>query len=136
MDNKIKENTFVSRISPTGTHCTARVRWVNEKGEAGITYITPDSYAGTAQVVDVDELTALQNDIIEDLKDVPKEDLIAAITRLRGARLPKKLAARRPSTRKKSVKSKLSLVLAEGGDALDALLIRAAKEKREEEEIK
>ena len=136
MSEEVKENSLVNRISPAGTHCTARVRWVNDKGEAGVTYIAPDSYKGSAQVVDVSELTVIQSDMKEDLKDVPTEDLITAITRLRGARLPKKLAARSPSTRKKSVKSKLSLLLAEGGDALDALLARAAKEKKEEEENK
>jgi len=132
MNNEVKENTLVSKVSPTGTYCTARVRWVNEKGDAGITFITPESHKGGAEVVSVDELTVIQGDIKEDLKDVPIEDLIAAITRLRGARLPKKLSARKPSTRKKSTKSKLDTLLAEGGSELDALIARAAKEIRDE----
>ena len=132
MENEVKENTLVKRISPTGTVLTARVRWVNEKGEAGVTYITPDSYKGSAQVVDVDELEVLQGDIKEDLKDVSTKDLIAAITRLRGARVPKKPAARRTSVRKKSNESKLDKLLAEGGSELDNLVQKAIRELKEE----
>ena len=132
MDNEVKENTLVRRISPTGTELTARVRWVNEKGEAGVTYITPDSYSGSAQVVDVDELEVIQEDIGEDLKDVSTKDLIAAITRLRGARVPKKPIARKTSVRKKSNKSKLDKLLAEGGAELDALVQKAIRELKEE----
>ena len=133
MNNEVKENTLVKRISPAGTVLTARVRWVNEKGEAGVTYITPDSYKGSAQVVDVDELEVLQGDIKEDLKDVSTKDLIAAITRLRGARVPKKPAARKASVRKKSAKTKLDKLLAEGGSELDNLVQKAVRELKEEE---
>ena len=132
MNNEVKENTLVKRISPTGTLLTARVRWVNEKGEAGVTYITPDSYKGSAQVVDVDELEVLQGDIKEDLKDVSTKDLIAAITRLRGARVPKKPTARKTFVRKKSNKTKLDKLLAEGGAELDALVQKAIRELKEE----
>lgn len=132
MNNEVKENTLVKRISPAGTELTARVRWVNEKGEAGITYITPDSYKGSAQVVDTDELKVIQGDIKEDLKDVSTKDLIAAITRLRGARMPKKLTMRKTSIRKKSAKSKLDKLFEEGGSELDALVQKAVKELKEE----
>ena len=132
MNNEVKENTLVKRISPAGTVLTARVRWVNEKGEAGVTYITPDSYSGSAQVVDVDELEVIQEDIREDLKDVSTKDLIAAITRLRGMRMPAKLTTRKTSVGKKVRKSKLDKLLEEGGSELDALLAKAAKELKEE----
>ena len=132
MSNEVKENTLVRRISPAGTELTARVRWVNEKGEAVVTYITPDSYKGSAQVVDVDELEVIQGDIKEDLKDVSTKDLIAAITRLRGARMPKKLTIRKASVRKKSNKSKLDKLLAEGGSELDNLVQKAVRELKEE----
>lgn len=132
MNNEVKENTLVKRISPTGTVLTARVRWVNEKGEAGVTYITPDSYSGSAQVVDVDELEVIQEDIGGDLKDVSTKDLIAAITRLRGARVPKKPTARKTSVRKKSNESRLDKLFAEGGAELDALVQKAIRELKEE----
>lgn len=133
MNGEIKENDIVKRISPTGTECVARVRWVNDKGEAGVTYITPDSYKGSAQVVAVEELEVIQESMGKDLKDVPTTDLIAAIKRLRGMRTPKKPATRRASTRKQSVKSKLDMLFEEGGDALDGLVARAIKEIKEEE---
>ena len=133
MNNKVKENTLVKRISPAGTECVARVRWVNEKGEAGVTYLSPDSFKGSAQVVDIEELEVIQNDIEGDLKDMSTKDLIAAVKRLRGMRLPKKLATRSPHTRKTSVKSKLDALFAEGGNVLDGLIQRAVKEIKEEE---
>ena len=133
MNNKVKENTLVKRISPAGTECVARVRWVNEKGEAGVTYLSPDSYKGSAQVVDIEELEVIQNDIEGDLKDMSTKDLIAAVKRLRGMRLPKKLATRSPRIRKTSVKSKLDALFAEGGNVLDGLIQRAVKEIKEEE---
>lgn len=133
MNDEIKENTLVKRMSPAGTELTARVRWVNDKGEAGVTYITPDHWAGSAQVVDMEELEVIQGNMEEDLKDVPTKELIVAITRLRGARLPKKPATRKPSTRKKSVKSKLDTLFAEGGEVLDDLIAKAVKEIKEEE---
>lgn len=131
--SEIKENDVVKRMSPSGTHLVARVRWVNDKGEAGITYLSPEKWEGTAQVVDIEELEVVQNGM-GDLTKTSTKELIAAITRLRGARLPKKLAVRGTSTRKKAAKSKLDAILAEGGGALDALLAQAAKEIKEEEE--
>lgn len=136
MNNEVKENTLVRRMSPAGTPLIARVRWVNDKGEAGVTYIAPESYKDSAQVVDVDELEVIQENMGKDLKDVPTKDLVAAITRLRGMRLPKKPTARKASVRKQSAKSKLDAVLAEGGEALNELIAKAAKELKEEEENK
>ena len=132
MNNKVKENTLVKRISPAGTELVGRVRWVNEKGEAGITYIEPDSYKGSAQVVDVEELEVIQNDMEGDLKDVPTKDLISAIKRLRGMRAPKKPATRKAYTKKASAKSKLDALLAGGGEELDGLIAKAIKEIKEE----
>lgn len=131
--NEIKQNDIVRRISPTGEHLVARVRWVNDKEEAGVTYLSPNSWEGSAQVVDTEELEVIKNGM-GDLTKTSTKELIAAITRLRGARLPKKPAARRPSIRKKSTKSKLDAILADGGEALDALLAQAAKEIKEEKE--
>lgn len=136
MNNEVKENTTVKRINSAGEELIGRVRWVNEKGDAGVTYIAPDSYKGSAQVVRVEELEVIQGDIGKDLKDVPMTDLVAAITRLRSMRLPKKLATRGPSTRKQAAKSKLDVLFKEGGGALDALIQRAVKEIKEEEENK
>ena len=133
MNNKVKENTLVKRMSPAGTECIGRVRWVNEKGQAGITYNFPDSYKGSAQVVDVEELEVIQNNIEGDLKDVPTKDLIAAIKRLRGMRLPKKPTTRGLRTRKTSIKSKLDALFAEGGNVLDELIQKAMSEIKEEE---
>ena len=133
MNNEVKENDLVKRVSPSGTVLTARVRWVNEKGEAGVTYITPEAWQGGAQVVDVKELEVIQGNIKEDLKDVSTKDLIAAITRLRGARVPKKPTARKTSVRKKSNKSKLDKLFAEGGSELDNLVQKAVRELKEEE---
>lgn len=132
MNNEIKENTLVRRFSPSGTELTARVRWVNDKGEAGVTYITPEAWQGSAQVVSVDELEILQENITGDLKDVSTSNLIKAITRLRGMRMPAKLPTRRASTGKKARKSKLDKLLAEGGSELDGLLQKAVKELKEE----
>ena len=132
MNNEVKENTLVKRISPAGTELVGRVRWVNEKGEAGITYIEPESYKGSAQVVDVEELEVIQNDIEGDLKDVPTKDLISAIKRLRGMRLPKKPATRKAYTKKTSAKSKLDAMFATGGEELDGLIAKAIKEIKEE----
>ena len=134
MSNKVKENDVVKRISPTGTDLLARVRWVNEKGEAGVTYLAPDSWAGSAQVVEVDELEVVKEGIGEELKYSTKAELIAAIGRLRKMRLPKKTATRRASTRKPSVKSKLDMLFAEGGDAFADIIKRTVKEMKEEEE--
>jgi len=129
---EVKQNDIVKRISPAGTELTARVRWVNEKGEAGVTYISPNSYKGSAQVVDVDELEVIEEGI-GDLSQTSTKDLIAAINRLRGARLPKKLSARKPRARKKkTVKEKLEELFAEGGSELDALIAKAAEEIRNE----
>jgi hypothetical protein len=133
MKDEVKENTIVEMTTSTGIVCTARVRWVNDKGQAGITYIAPDSHKGAASVVEVEELEVIQRDMGEDLKDVPTKDLVAAITRLRSGRLPKKMSARKPSVRKQSVKSKLDALFAEGGDGLDALITKAVKEIKEEE---
>lgn len=36
MSNEVKENTIVKRISSAGEELIGRVRWVNEKGDAGI----------------------------------------------------------------------------------------------------
>ena len=131
MNNKVKENDIVRRISPAGTDLVARVRWVNEKGEAGVTYIAPDSWKGGAQVVDIEELEVIQEGMGQDLKDVPKEDLIAAIKRLRGIRTPKGASARKTS--KRAIKSKLDVLFEEGGSKLDGLVARAIKEIKEEE---
>jgi len=129
---EVKENDIVKRISPTGTDLVARVRWVNEKGEAGVTYISPEAWKGSAQVVDLDELEVVKEGI-GDLQNTSTKDLIAAINRLRGARLPKKLSPRKPYKRKKKTKEdKLNELFAEGGSELDALIARAAKEIREE----
>jgi hypothetical protein len=136
MNNTVKENTLVKRISPSGTELVARVRWVNEKGEAGVTYLSPDSWKGGAQVVDVSELEVIREDMGEDLKDVPTKDLVAAITRLRGMRLPKRVSARKTSTKRKSVKSKLDILFEAGGSELDSLVARAVKEIKEEEKSK
>ena len=133
MNNQVKENTLVRRISPTGTDLVARVRWVYDKGEAGVTYLAPDSWKDSAQVVDIKELEVIQEDMGKDLQYVPTKDLIAAITRLRGMRLPKKPTTRKASVRKQSTKSKLDALLAEGGSELDELLARAKKEIKEEE---
>ena len=132
MNNEVKENTLVKRISPAGTELIARVRWVNEKGEAGVTYISPDSYKGSAQVVGVEGLEVIQEDKGKDLKDVPTEDLIAAIKRLRGMRLPKNPTTRSLRARKTSAKSKLDALLAEGGNVLDELIQKAIEEIKEE----
>lgn len=132
MNNEIKENDVVKRISPSGTHLVARVRWVNDKGEAGITYLSPEKWEGNAQVVDIEELEVVQNGM-GDLTNTSTKELIDAITRLRGARLPKKLAARGTSTRKKAVKTKLDVLFEEGGAALDDLIQKAVKEIRKEE---
>ena len=136
MNNEVKENDIVKRISPAGTECIARVRWVNDKGEAGVTYLAPENWEGSAQVVDVEELEVIKEGMGKDLKYVPTEELKAAITRLRSMRLPKRLAAHRPSVGKKSVRSKLDVLFAEGGGALDELITRAVKEIKEEEENK
>ena len=133
MSEEVKENDIVKRISPTGTELLARVRWVNEKGEAGVTYVAPESWEGGAQVVDVDELEVVEEAIGEELKHATKAELIAAITRLRSMRLPKKSTTRKASTRKLSVKSKLDTLFAEGGSELDTLIQKAVKEIREEE---
>lgn len=127
MSNEIKENDIVRRMSPSGTPLIARVRWVNDKGEAGITYLSPEKWEGSAQVVDVEELEVVQNGM-GDLTKTNTKELIAAITRLRGMRLPKKLTARSPST-----KSKLDVLFKEGGEVLDGLIQRAVKEIKEEE---
>ena len=132
MNNKVKENDVVKRMSPAGTELVARVRWVNDKGEAGITYLSPEKWEGTAQVIDVDELKVVKEGM-GDLTHTSTKELIAAITRLRGMRLPKRPTARKPSARKKSAKSKLDALFAEGGEVLDELIARAAKEIREEE---
>ncbi len=80
MNNKVKENTLVKRISPAGTECVARVRWVNEKGEVGVTYLSPDSFKGSAQVVEIEELEVIQNDIQGDTGDQHKHrDAIPAV---------------------------------------------------------
>ena len=131
MNNKVKENTLVKRMSPARTECVARVRWVKD-GQAGITYNFPDSYKGSAQVVDIEELEVIQNNIEGDLKDVPTKDLIAAIKRLRGMRLPKKPTTRKAYIRKTSAKSKLDTLFAEGGNELDELIQKAIKEIKEE----
>jgi len=129
---EVKENDIVKRVSPTGVNLVARVRWVNEKEEAGLTYLSPDSWKGSAQVVDLDELEVVKEGI-GDLKNTSTKDLIAAINRLRGARLPKKLAARKSYKRKKkTTKDKLEALFAKGGDELDALIAKAAKEIRDE----
>ena len=133
MSEEIKENDVVRRLSPAGTHLVARVRWVNDKGEAGITYLSPEKWEGSAQVVDTEELEVVKIGM-GDLTKTSTKELIDAITRLRGARLPKKPSVRGPSTRKKSTRSKLNDLLAEGGSQLDALLERAAKELKEERE--
>jgi hypothetical protein len=132
MGNEVKENDLVKRVSPSGTVLTARVRWVNEKGEAGVTYITPEAWQGGAQVVNINELEVIQGNIKEDLSDVPTKDLITAITRLRDMRMPAKLTTRKTSVGKKVRKSKLDKLLEEGGNELDALLAKAAKELKEE----
>ena len=124
---EVKENDIVERISPAGTHCIARVRWVNEKGEAGVTYLSPEHYKGSAQVVDLNELTIMKNNIQEDLKDVPTQELVDAIARLRNMRLPKKTTFR-TSIRKRSTKSKLDALFAEGGDVLNDLIAKAIEE--------
>ena len=131
MNNEVKENTLVKRISPAGTELIARVRWVKD-GQAGITYNFPDSYKGSAQVVDVEGLEVIQEDKGKDLKDVPTKDLIAAIKRLRGMRLPKNSTTRSPRARKTSIKSKLDALLAEGGNVLDELIQKAIEEIKEE----
>ena len=133
MENEVKENDIVKRVSPAGTNLVARVRWVNDKGEVGLTYIAPDSHKGSAQVVDVDELEVIQTSL-KDLKYMPTAELIAAIKRLRVMRLPKGAATHKPSTRKRSVKSKLDALFAEGGDALNNLIKKAVKEIRDEKE--
>ena len=132
MGNEVKENDLVKRVSPSGTVLTARVRWVNEKGEAGVTYITPEAWQGGAQVVNTDELEIIQGNIKEDLSDVPTKDLITAITRLRGMRMPAKLTTRKTSVGKKVRKSKLNKLLEEGGAELDNLVQKAIRELKEE----
>jgi hypothetical protein len=133
MNNEVKENDIVEMTTSTGIVCTARVRWVNDEGQAGVTYIAPDSHKGGASVVEVGELKVLHGNIKEDLKDVPTKDLIAAITRLRSGRLPKKLSIRRTSTRKKSTKTKLDKLLEDNDNVLDEFIAKAVKELKEEE---
>ena len=132
MNNEVKENDIVKRVSPAGTNLVAKVRWVNDEGEAGVTYLTPDNFAGTAQVVDVNELKVVEEGL-GDLTNTSTKELIAAITRLRAMRLPKKPLARGPSVRKKSVKSKLDALFAEGGDAFTDIIRKTVKKIREEE---
>ena len=132
MKDEVKENDIVEMITSTGVVCTARVRWVNDKGQAGVTYLAPDSHKGAASVVEVEELKVIQKGMGRVLKDVSTKDLIAAITRLRGARVPKKPTARKTSVRKKSNESKLDKLLAEGGAELDALVQKAIRELKEE----
>lgn len=131
VSEEVKENDVIKRISPTGTECIARVRWVNEKGEAGVTYLAPEKWEGSAQVVGVEELEVMEEGL-GDLTNTSTEELITAITRLRGMRLPKKLSARKPSTRKKSIKSKLDTLFEEGGSELDSLIQKAIRELKEE----
>ena len=129
--NTIHENDLVEITSEMGTICTGRVRWVNEEGQAGITYLSPENHRGGASVVMVSELTLLQRSIGEQLKDVSTDTLIAAITRLRGMRLPKKLSARTPSARVKKEKvSKLQQILDEGGGVLNDLIRKIKEEGR------
>lgn len=132
MNNEVKENDIIEMTTSTGIVCIARVRWVNDEGQVGVTYIAPDSHKGAASVVEVEELTVLQRDIKEDLKDVPTKDLIAAITRLRSGRLPKKMATRKTSVGKKSAKSRLDKLFEEGGSELDNLIQKAIRELKEE----
>ena len=134
MKDEIRENDIVEVTLTTGGTATARVRWVNEKKQAGITYIAPDVYKGSASVVSVDELEVIQRDIGEELKYASLEELKAAVKRLRGMRLPKKPATRRAYTRKKSVRSKLDALFEGGGDALDSLIKRAVQEIKDEKE--
>lgn len=123
-----KENDIVKHINHAGTECIARVRWVNEKGEAGVTFLSPESHKGSAQVVAVEELEVLRGNIQEDLKDVPTEELIAAINRLRNMRLPKKQTTFKTSITKRSTKSKLDALFAEGGETLSNLIAKAIEE--------
>lgn len=134
MNNEIKENAIVERTSPAGTKLLARVRWVNEKGEAGVTYIAPDSYAGSAQVVDVEELTLIDKEMGEALKYTSTEELKKAITRLRGMRMPSQVTRRTSTrTRKLTRKSELQSIMEKAGGELDGLITRAIKELKEEE---
>lgn len=128
--NNIRENDLVEITAGMGTVCTARVRWVNEEGQAGITYFSPESHKGGASVVMVSELTLLQRGIGEQLKGVSDKALIAAITRLRGMRLPKKMSStRRTLSTKEPRKTKLDTILSDGGSLLDDLLRKIKEEE-------
>lgn len=133
---EIKENAIVERMSPAGTKLLARVRWVNEKGEAGVTYIAPDSYQGSAQVVDVEELTLIDEEMGKVLKYTSTEELKKAITRLRDMRMPANLATRSPRAKKLTRKSELQSIMEKAGGELDGLIARAIKEIKEEEKEK
>lgn len=133
MKEEIRENDIVTKTNVGGTKCTARVRWVNDKGQVGVTYLAPDNYAGSAQVVDVEELELVERGSGEKLKTASIAELKAAIARLRPMRLPKKRAARKASARR-TPKTKLDVLFEEGGVALDNLIQKAVTEIREEEE--
>ena len=132
MKDEVRENDVVEHITHGGTKCIARVRWVKD-GQAGVTYNFPDSHKGGASVVSVEDLTVMQRDIGDELKYASTEDLIAAIKRLRGMRLPKKPTTRKAYIRKTSAKSKLDALFAEGGNVLDELIQKAISEIKEEE---
>ena len=134
MKDEVRENDIVEVTLTTGGTATARVRWVNEKRQAGITYIAPDVYKGSASVVSVDELEVIQRDIGEKLKYASNDELKTAIKRLRGMRLPKQQAIRKASTKRRSVRSKLDALFEEGGDALDTLIKKAVQEIKDEKE--
>lgn len=134
MKEEIREGDVVEVTLPTGNKGTARVRWVNEEGQAGITYIAPDSHKGGATVIGINELEVIQRDMGEVLKYASVDELKDAITRLRGMRMPKKLATRGTSTRtrKLSQKSVLETLMEKAGGELDGLIARAIKEIKDE----
>ena len=132
----VKKNDIVKKISPAGEELTAKVCWVNDEGEVGITYLSPDTYKGAAGIVSVDEVEVIQESPIEDLSQVSTSELIEAINRLREARLPKRMSTRTPrakkSRKKKTMEEKVQDILKEDENKLDALIERAIREIKAE----
>jgi len=100
----MKYNDIVSVKKDFG-RCEARVNWV-ENGNAGITYLYPDSLKGGASVVRVSELTLIsasaKDELAERIASITDEELEERIQSIRRRRFPKPT-----TTRKRSAKPKV-----------------------------
>ena len=126
------------KMSITEDMQKGRVNWVN-KGNVGITLIGSDYSGAEATVIPEKDCEVVVeykgNELRDKIHDLKTDELIASIQRLKGMRLPRKMARRVKGTTTPSRKKRMTRlleVLDGDPDALDGLIEKALEDEKEE----